>query len=167
MDKVVVWFFLIPYLGAASGEPLKVRLIPSKPSPQAVGTSITIVPRIDNLPAGALGSADTVVVRYSVSLDGGPFRIVRDFSQQSDFVWSPPLYEHDAVIRATVRNNKSKETAESELPFRVVSRVKGSTPVVTRTSHPLVALFSSPPCPEGMKFRVAFRREGDEATMRT
>jgi hypothetical protein len=168
MKTMLAWVsLLVSYVGAAAGEPLRVHLIASRPSPQPVGISITIVPRIENLPPGPLASADPVVVRYSVSLDGGPFRIVRDFSQQRDFVWSPPLYEHDAMIRATIRNNKSRETAESELPFRVVSRVKGSTPAVTRTAHPLVALFSSPPCPEGTRFRVAFRREGDEATMRT
>lgn len=165
--KLVSVLFLVFFLGVASGEPLRVRLVASRSSPQPVGTSITIVPRIENLPAGPLGSADPVAVRYSVSLDGGPFRILRDFSQQRDFVWAPPLYEHEAMIRATVRNNKSKETAENEIPFRVVSRVKGSAPAVTRTAHPLVALFSSPPCPEGTQFRVAFRRQGDEAAMRT
>ena len=143
------------------------RLIAAKPSPQPVGTSVILVPRIENLPAGALASTELVVVRYSVSLDGGPFRIVRDFSQLREFVWSPPLYEHEAVIRATARNNKTRETAESELPFRIVSRVKGDTPAITRTSHPLVALFSAPPCPEGTQFRVAFHREGDEALTRT
>src|SRR5262245_57433033 len=98
MEKMLVWvFLLVSYLGAASGEPLRVQLIASRPSPQPVGTSITIVPRIENLPPGRPASADPVVVRYSVSLDGGPFRIVRDFSQQRDFVWSPPLYEHAAM----------------------------------------------------------------------
>jgi hypothetical protein len=101
------------------------------------------------------------VVRYSVSVDRGAFRIVRDFSQQREFSWSPPLYEHEARLKVTVRNNATKDTAESEIPFRIVSRVKDS-PVVTPTFHPLVALFSAPPCPEGSQFRVAFRREGRE-----
>src|ERR1044072_3946479 len=107
MKKVLVWVFaFVSALRAASGEPLRVNLVANRPSPQPIGTSITIVPRIENLPAGPLASADTVVVRYSVSLDGGRFRVVRDFSQQLDFLWSPPLYEHEAIIRATVRNNK-------------------------------------------------------------
>jgi hypothetical protein len=105
--------------------------------------------------------------RYSVSTDGGPFRIVRDFSQQREFVWSPALYEHQATIRLTVRDNKTQETADKDVPFRIVSRVKGSAPVVTRTSHPLVPVFSAPPCPGGSQFRVAFRREGDEIIART
>jgi hypothetical protein len=107
------------------------------------------------------------VFRYWVSEGGGPFRIVRDFSQRRDFVWMPALYEHEAAIRVTVRNNDTKETAESDLPFRVVSRVTGSTPVITPTSNPLIALFSSPPCAEGGQFRVVFRHEGEETVTRT
>ena len=41
--------------------------------------------------------------RYMVSVNGGPFRMVRDFSQDATFFWSPELYEHEARIRVTVR----------------------------------------------------------------
>jgi arylsulfate sulfotransferase len=145
----------------AASAPLTVHLRTSRPSPQPVGASIGLFPRIDNADPGML------VVRYSVSTDGKPFRIVRDFSQQRDFVWSPMLYEHDAVVRVTVRNNTSQQTAEQEAPFRIVSRVKGTTSVVTPMAHPLVALFSAPPCAEGKQFQVAFRPEGSEIAART
>jgi hypothetical protein len=107
------------------------------------------------------------VYRYSVSVNNGPFRVVRDFSQHFNFEWAPELYQQDAKVRVTVRNNKTKETADSELPFRIVSRVSGSTAVVTPTSHPLVALFSAPPCPAGEQFRVEFRRRGDPQVTHT
>jgi arylsulfate sulfotransferase len=106
-------------------------------------------------------------VRFSVSVNGGPFRVIRDFSQQRDFAWSPALYEHDAIIRVTVRGGETKQTAENDLRFRIASRVKGTAPVITRTAHPLVALFSAPPCAAGSNFRVAFRRHGDETINRT
>jgi hypothetical protein len=102
-----------------------------------------------------------------VSEGNGPFRMLRDFSQDPTFSWSPELYEHEARVRVTVRNARSKETADAELPFRIVARVKDSNAIVTPTSHPLVALFSSPACAEGGQFRVAFRREGDEVSTRT
>jgi hypothetical protein len=108
-----------------------------------------------------------LVTRYSVSVNGGPFRIVRDFSQQAIFAWAPALFEQSATIRVTVRNNESKATAQDELPFQIVSRVEGSVPVVTPTSHPLVALFSAPPCPAGSQIRVAFAAEGEESINRT
>jgi hypothetical protein len=107
------------------------------------------------------------VYRYSVSVNGGPFRIVRDFSQQMAFAWTPEMYEHDAAVRITVRNNESKETATDEARFRIGSRVKGTASVVTPTAHPLVALFSAPPCPAGQQFRVAFLAEGETSVSHT
>jgi arylsulfate sulfotransferase len=145
--------------GAAS-PPLSVRLLTSVPSPQPVGSSIGLMPRVENAAKGLH------VFRYSVSVDGGAFHIVRDFSQQRDFVWSPALYEHNAKLQLTIRNNESKDTAQAEVPFRIVARAKDSA-VVTPTSHPLVALFSAPACPEGTQFRVAFRREGSEDSNHT
>lgn len=147
--------------GAFAAAPLAVRLEPNLPSPQPVGTLITLMARMEN------ASHATHVARYSVSVDGGPFHVVRDFSQEPIFAWSPELYEHEARVRVTVRDNDSKRTAEAELPYRIVSRVKDSRPAVTATSHPLVALFSAPPCPQGNQFRVEFRRQGDTESVRT
>jgi hypothetical protein len=147
---------------AMLASPPAVRLLSSLPSPQPAGTLINLMARVDNSPPQGKHA-----YRYSVSVDGGAFRIVRDFSQQEFFVWSPALYEHEARVRVTVRNNQSKESADSELPFRVVSRVQGSRPVVTAAAHPLIALFSAPPCPEGSQFRVAFQRRGDTALHHT
>src|SRR5262249_15611059 len=138
-----------------------VRLYPTLPSPQLVGTPIGFAPRIDNVSKGMH------VFRYSVSVNGGPFRIVRDFSQEPAFAWAPELYEHDATVRITVRNNDTKETADAETRFRIASRIKGAASVVTPTAHPLVALFSAPPCPAGQQFQVAFRAEGEESITRT
>jgi arylsulfate sulfotransferase len=155
------FLFVFTALGYASGAPLSVQLITTLPSPQPVGTPIGITPRIENVSKGMH------VFRYELSTGGGPFHMVRDFSQQRDFTWAPSLYEHSATIRVTVRNNETKETATVESRFQIVPRVKGSTPIVVPTSHPLIALFSAPPCPEGSQFRVAFRAEGDEAVGRT
>src|SRR6476469_5795358 len=80
--------------------PLAVHLRSSLPSPQPVGTPIGLAPRLENVSKGMH------VFRYSVSVNGGPYRIVRDFSQQRDFSWAPELYEHDAAVRITVRNNE-------------------------------------------------------------
>lgn len=147
--------------GLCCGGTLAVRLFATASSPQPVGVAVGLTPRLENPAAGMH------VFRYSASVSGGPFRIIRDFSQQADFVWAPALYEHEARVRVTVRNNGTKDTAEAELPFRIVSRVKDSQEIVTPTSHPLIALFSAPPCGEGSQFRVAFRRSGDETATQT
>ena len=145
---------------SAEGAPFAVRLVTTLPSPQPVGTPIGLSPRLENVAKG------TINVRYEVSVNSGPFHMVRDFSQLRDFGWAPALYEHAAAIRVTVRNNETKETAQAEMPFQIVSRAKGA-PTVGATSHPLIALFSAPPCPEGGTFRVAFHPEGEETISRT
>ena len=145
----------------AAAAPLSVRLLSGLPSPQRVGTVVALVPHLENLQPGMY------VFRYSVSVDGGAFHVVRDYSQQREFIWAPALHEHDARVRVTVRNNATKETAEAELPFRIVSRVTGPRAAVTPTANPLIALFSAPPCPQGTQFRVEFQREGSTESSRT
>jgi len=147
---------------AAHSEPLAVHLLTNLPSPQPVGTIITLTPRLEHN-----NTATRYAAQYTVSIDGGPFHMVRDFSQDELFIWSPELYEHEARVRVTVRNNDNMETATAELPFRIVSRIKDGRPVVTPTAHPLVALLSAPPCPAGSQFRVEFRRVGDSASSHT
>jgi arylsulfate sulfotransferase len=153
-------FLLFAGLGYSAETSLVVHLHPNLPSPQAVGTPIGLIPNIENPGKGML------VFRYSVSVNGGPFRVVRDFSQQALFSWAPELVEQTATLRVNVRNNETKAKAQDDLPFRIVARAR-EAPVVTPTSHPLVALFSAPPCPEGTQFRVAFAAVGEESLSRT
>jgi hypothetical protein len=146
---------------AASDEPATVTLVPNLSSPQPVGTIVTLLPRLKN------STHATYVAQYSASIDGGAFHMIRDFSQDMVFTWSPELYEHEARVRVTVRDNDTMKTAAAELPFRIVSRIKEGRPVVTPMAHPLVALLSAPPCPEGRQFRVEFRRAGDSFSSHT
>lgn len=156
MGQAAAIFFLFAAMSCGATEAsFAVRLVTTLSSPQPVGTPVGFSPRLQNVAKG------TMVVRYEVSVNGGPFHIVRDFTQSRDFTWAPPLYEHSAAIRVTVRNNETKETAQAETAFQIVPRAKGAATVVA-TSHPLIALFSAPPCPEGSQFRVAFHPEGDE-----
>lgn len=152
--SAAVVFAVVSY--GAPKTPMTVRLLTSLPSPQPVGTPIGLAVHVENAAKGML------VVRYSIGVAGGDLHIVRDFSQQRDFVWRPALYEHDAVVHVTVRNNETKETADDQQPFRTISRIKDSSPVITPTANPLIALFSSPPCADGGKFRVAYRAQGSE-----
>jgi arylsulfate sulfotransferase len=162
MRAPFVSFFLLSALGASGfAAPLELHLRSTLPSPQPVGVTISLAPRLENVSKGML------VFRYSVSVNGGPFHMVRDFSQQRDFAWTPELYEHSATIRVTARNNESKETAQQEMRFQIVSRIHGNRAVITPSAHPLIALLSAPPCATGSSFRVAFRAEGEEAIAHT
>jgi arylsulfate sulfotransferase len=143
-----------------------VRILSNVPSPQPVGTVIGLsaLPKYEGDP---LQTMQQLRFRYSVSVDGSEFRVVRDFSRQPDFGWRPELYDHEARVKVTVKNIETKQTGEAEFPFRIVSRVKGQDPAAMPTANPLVALFSSPPCPEGSQFRVVFKRQGDDRSSRT
>ncbi len=154
-----VYLFLICRTMCA--DPVKVTLLSSLPSPQKVGTSIGLSPHIEHAPRGAY------VYRYSISVDGGPFHIVRDFSQAPGFVWTPALFEHEARARVTVRVNRTNDSWDAEIPFRITSRVADSRPSVSATAHPLVALFSAPPCPAASGFRVVFRAAGTSGKSQT
>src|SRR5271155_1910406 len=78
-----------------------VRIVPALASPQPVGTVI-------GLAALATEEGDPFGLklrfRYSVSVDGSPFRVVRDFSPESNFAWRPELFEHEARVKVTLKN---------------------------------------------------------------
>src|SRR5262249_47700186 len=141
-QSAILLLFSSSFVSGVAAAPLTIHLHSNLSSPQAVGTAIGFSPRIEN------SSKGMHVFRYAVSEDRGPFRVIRDFSQDRDFVWMPELYEHSAAIRVTVRNNETKETADDIARFDIVSRVKGKAAVVTHAAHPLIALFSAPPCPQ-------------------
>src|SRR5215472_21192 len=145
-----------------------VTLVSSLPSPQPVGTVIMLEarPTVDGDPDK---QTRFLQYRFTVSVDGAPFRILSDFSRDSGFAWRPDLFEHEARIKVTMRNTDpkqkdiAKETVESELLFRILPRATGTTPVVSATAVPLVALFSAPPCPQDSEFGVAFHRADDSS----
>src|SRR3954467_13873975 len=87
--------------------PFSVRLLANVPSPQPVGVRVGLQPFVDSSPKGL------AVYRYSVSVDGGPFRIIRDYSQDPAFVWNPELYEQGATLRVRARINETKDVAAS------------------------------------------------------
>ena len=94
MRRLLSFLLLCAGLGySASEPPLAIHLQTSLPSPQPVGTPIGLLPQ-----AGKPG-AGMHVVRYSVSVNGGPFRVMRDFSQQPLFAWAPELFEQTATPR--------------------------------------------------------------------
>ncbi len=149
------------FSNGVAGASMTARLLTNLSSPQPVGTPIGLAARVENSGKG------TLAFRYSAGTVHGPLRIVRDFSQQRDFVWRPELYEHEAILHVTVRNNETKETADDERSFRTISRIRDSSSVITPTANPLMALFSAPPCNAGGQFRVAFQGADSQQTSYT
>jgi hypothetical protein len=93
--------------------------------------------------------------QFWVSL-GGPYQVIQDFSPSKTVVWTPSSREGGFAIQVVVRNRSTGETLSLQSPITIASRVTGGVPVLTRTSNPLVALYSAPACPAGSSMYVAF-----------
>jgi len=129
---------------------LVVQLAPSLPSPQPVGTPVRWVATASD------GNPGVISYRFSV-VTSAKTRIVRDFAQASSFTWGSASVEGPYTITVTARNNATQETAQASVPMTLSSRVLAGMPVVTPAANPLVALVSTPPCPDGSQYRVMFR----------
>jgi hypothetical protein len=128
-----------------------ITLTPSEPAPQLVGEPITWTATVPNATPG-------LVYQFSVGSPGGPFHMVRDFSPDNQFTWTP-MQEGTYRIMVNVKDGFDAEpTQPTVVTDQVDSRVTGDQAVITPTSNPLVALYSVPPGPEGtvhVEFAVA------------
>ena len=102
--------------------------------------------------------------RWSVRPPGEDDRLVRDFYPDPEFELAS-LEEGLHVVTVTARHRLSGETVDvSAGAFLVPPR--NALAAVSATSHPLLALYSAPPCAGGT-VRVAFRRVGTPIWQRT
>ncbi|MFQ5738994.1 MAG: aryl-sulfate sulfotransferase [Acidobacteriota bacterium] len=143
-------FRFIAMIVAASGAPLwaSIQLQPDLPSPQPVGTPVTWT-----ISGTGRGNFDN---RLTVARDGEAARVLYDFTLKNGLEWTP-IEEGSYLVKAFVRDLASGEITEVSAPFEIESRVT-LQPVATGTDHPLVVLFSSPPCEVGKQMRVRFNR---------
>lgn len=124
-----------------------------KPSPDLVGSPITLI-------ASSEG-ADLPVYKFEYRRAGGDWMILRDFMRYTQLVHAPMrpgAYDFRVTVLALDEEGDPIETTTATLPYIVLPRVT-STPAVTATAHPLVALYSVPACPFGF-VRVRFVRAG-------
>lgn len=131
--------------GAALATPLIGVPSTSLPSPQPIGTSVTITANATDTDAG------TISYRFQIGgAASGTLQTVRDFSTDNVLVYTPTRTEGAYQFVVTARNNTTGLTATSSVSsFKFTALVHGTAPVVTPTANPLVALLSSPPCPTG------------------
>lgn len=142
---------LVPEMHAA----ITVQLTPSPVQPRPVGTRITWT-------ATAVDSTGAPLdYRFSVRHAGGSFTVLRDFSNSNVLQWTPSEHEGIFEVRVAARNKNTLATKTVSSLFTVTSRAAGTNPVVSATSHPMVALYSAPACPSGSSMRVRFRQPAD------
>ena len=137
-------------------------MMPSVPSPQSIGVSVTWTVKATDSGSGPL------TFQFNVAPPGGALALVKDFNVGTNnsgtwtaqpFVWVPTGIEGTYQIQVVVKDFKSGLSASKKAAFQVNPLVTGTTPVVVRTANPLVALFSAPSCPAGSTMRVSFQQQ--------
>jgi hypothetical protein len=142
---------LSPSIAAAAGpaatgpttSPITINSLTSDlPSGQPVATTVTWT-------ASATDSNGvSLEYRFSVQLSGKPSLVVRDFAASPSFTWTP-IRENTYTIQVSVQEVPPTTNGVVTLTsgnYSIATRVTGTQPVVTPTSHPLVYLYSIPPC---------------------
>jgi hypothetical protein len=132
----------------SEAQALPVKLTPVRLLPQPVGAPLRWVAR---LRAPGLQP----LFRFEVSAVGGEWRIVQDYGTQRKLRWTS-LEEGSYDVRVSVLDPRTGATGVASKRVTFVSRVTGGQPAVSATDHPLVALYSAPPCGPGT-LRVRFR----------
>ncbi|MEZ5354380.1 MAG: aryl-sulfate sulfotransferase [Bryobacteraceae bacterium] len=123
-----------------------ITLSPSVPSPAPLGTLVTWT-------AQAPGPA---VFRFRVHEIGKDPRMAVDFGRENTFEWAPYEHEGQYLIEASARNEITGAISTIEVPFEVLSNASAGVPSIKETSHPLVFLYSAPPCSAGAMTFVTF-----------
>jgi len=129
-------------------------------SPQPIGKRITFTATATDTGTGP--------VAFQFRIQGaGTITMVKDFlpgtlsgsTWTSSFVWVPTGIEDAYKIGVVAKDFATGRGDVRTIHYRVKPLATGSTPVVEKTTNPLVALFSAPSCPAGDLMQVVFQEE--------
>jgi len=126
-------------------------IVPGEPAPQLVGERVLWT-------ATPSDCGRDLVYQFRVAPPGGAFHVVRDFSPANTFAWTPMQEGTYDMLVAAKEGYQATEAVSTVVSDSVNSRITGRHAVITPTSNPLVALYSTPPCREGaihVEFSVA------------
>ena len=129
---------------------LNVTLTPSAASPQPIGTPITFTATVP-------GGSTTLNYQFQVAYNGAQVQVAQDYSAVNTFVYAPFQTEGPYTVQVVARDTTTGAGGTANLTYVYSSRVTGTTPVISKTAHPLVALYSAPSCAVGSSMFVAFK----------
>ena len=180
--KFALFLLILVVCMSASGQ-MTVALTPSGSSPAPLGTAITWTAGVSNAHSGNLWyrfRVGTVDPSYDLSdtlnsgLNSGflpalaiggnrphpvrstNLRTVIDYGPKSSFTWSTISGEGLYQIEVSVQNQDTGEIVSRRALFQLTP-LATSGAAVTPTSHPLVFIYSAPPCQPGSSMRVQFQ----------
>jgi arylsulfate sulfotransferase len=132
-----------------SASAMSVSLSASVDSPAPAGTLV-------HWTATASGGSGTMWYRFRARALGAGFHVIKDFGPDNTLDWTAGGHDGSYEIEVTTRIVSTGETAQASAPFEMQSPVTGDQPVISATSHPLVFLYTAPPCADGSRMRVSF-----------
>jgi arylsulfate sulfotransferase len=146
---------------------LSVSVSPSISSPAPLGTVVTWTANVRNVGSGTLSyrfRSRSVSPRFQppagrkplLAVKSSEYRTLVDYGPSAELEWSVIDHEGFYQIEVSVRNHDTGETASSSALFWLTPLSDG-VPVVTPTSHPLVVIYSAPPCPAGARMQVQWQ----------
>jgi arylsulfate sulfotransferase len=136
---------------------MSVSLVPSAPSPVPVGTLVTWTAAVSDPSPGRLW------YRFSAHESGQDSHVIKDYGPDTSLDWTASDHEGLYIVEVSVRNTDTGDAANDVVSFQMMSRVDGGQPVITPTAHPLVFLYSAPPCRASARMRVQF--EGSDGVV--
>jgi hypothetical protein len=95
--------------------------------------------------------------RFRIWSPEGRVAVIRDFGPEAALDWAASGREGTYEIELTTRDTSSGNEITSFTNIELTSRVLDGQPAIAPTSHPLVFLYSAPPCPAGSRMRVEFQ----------
>ncbi len=148
------------FFAAAGAFPLAAQAVlsvtPSAPSAN-VGAPVTWTAAIGN-PDG-----DPYWYRFRVAPFGSNPSVVKDFGTDNTLVWTAGEHEGLYEIEATAKNQRTGAVAQGVNFLYFQANTTGGQPAILPTPHPLVFLYSAPPCPAGSTMTVQFKTAGGSA----
>jgi arylsulfate sulfotransferase len=141
--------------GQVSFASVNVTLSPAVGPGAPVGTTI----RLNAVAFDTTNPEATFTYQFNIGPSGQPLTLRRDFYTFNYFPWTPSDSEGVYNIQVVVRSSTGA-TGIGSAVYNVSPRAT-SSPVISPTNHPLVALYSLPSCPVGQTARVRFKLPSD------
>ncbi|MBV9305485.1 MAG: hypothetical protein JOZ45_05075, partial [Acidobacteriaceae bacterium] len=150
--KLALWFRLLVVAGCG--------IVPLQAALQVQLASLTDTSQ----PVGVQSSWQAVSTgavqpqyRFELVDNQGATSLLRDYASYSARLDWTPIEEGTYLVRVTALDPASGETAVATASYQAASRIGADLqPVVSITPHPLVLLYSAPPCEVGWSVRVVF-----------
>ena len=128
-----------------------ISLQPSRPSPWQVGGIVTWTATPDT------GAQDAFWYRFRARRIGFAFRVWKDFGPENKVEWTDAEYSGTFEIEAAARDRVTGSVSVATARYTLQSNAGADRPAIVPTSHPLVLLYSAPPCDAGSRMKVRFQ----------